>query len=137
MVHSEGWCQSFSSAICPSSTHQALRMPILHSSYRTPCASTSEVKGARKISTLGLGQPRPPLDWDRLKIACRNSFVTRSSAYVREFRTPRCPSHCCVGEEAIFLEQGSGAYSVLVLPYHEKADRGKVCVGYRFDDATS
>jgi len=136
MVHSGEWCPSFSSAICPSTTHQALRMPILHSSYRKPCAGTSGIKGARKTSTLGRDQPKPPLGWDPSKIAWKNSFVARSSAYVCEFCPPRCPSHCCVGEETIFLEQGGGAYSVLVLPYYNPVDRGTVCVGYRFDNAT-
>ena len=45
------------------------------------------------------------------------------------------PSDCSVGEETILLEQGSRPRCILVFPYHEEFDRGKVCVGYRFDDA--
>ena len=45
------------------------------------------------------------------------------------------PADCGVGEEATLLEQGSGSRCILVLPHHKEVDRGKVCVGYRFDDA--
>lgn len=134
-VRSEGCCPSFSSVICQSTILQALRMAIFHSSYRKLCVSASEIKGARKVSTPGQDRRKRLLSWGPSKIAYRNSFVTRSSAYVREFSAPWCPSDRCVGEETIVLEQGGGSSGILVLLYYKPVDRGKVCVGRRFDSA--
>ena len=135
MVRSEGYCLSSSSVICQSTTLRAPHTPISHSSFRKLCVGTSMIKGARKMSTLGRGRRKHLLGWEPSKIACRTSFVTRSLAYVCNNYAPQYPSNRGVGEEAALFGQGGRSHSILVFPYHKKADRGKVSVGYRFDDA--
>ena len=134
-VRSEGCCVNFSSVICQSTTLRDLHTRILHSSYRKLCVGTSVIKGARKTNTLGRDRRKHLLDLELSRIACGNLILTRSSAYVCEECTPCRPSNCGVGEEAVLLEQGNRSHCILVLPYHKEVDRGKICVGYRFDDA--